>query len=43
MQEFILQPPTLDRLHMVERIATDVLPRLRRVPRADGEAKHDAQ
>ena len=29
MQEFILQPPTLDQLHMVERIATEVLPKLR--------------
>jgi F420-dependent oxidoreductase-like protein len=29
MQEFILQPPASERLPMVERIATDVLPKLR--------------
>jgi hypothetical protein len=29
MQEFILQPPAVERLPMVERIASDVLPRLR--------------
>jgi len=26
MQKFILQPPALDRLPIVERITTDVLP-----------------
>jgi F420-dependent oxidoreductase-like protein len=29
MQEFILQPPTPDRFDIVERIATDIVPRLR--------------
>jgi hypothetical protein len=41
MQELILQPPAPDRLHIVERIATDVLQGLR-VTRADGEAKAHA-
>ena len=29
MQEFILQPPTSDRFAMVEKVASDILPRLR--------------
>ncbi len=42
MEEFILQPPTFDRLHLVERIATDVPPRLRG-PRAGLGSNYDAQ
>jgi hypothetical protein len=32
MQEFVLQPPPLERFGIVERIASDILPTLRHDP-----------